>query len=264
MATAEFKVFHGVGAIIAQVSSSTTFSVFTIIDKEHVDFSASDRRLEVDLKATPLNVGKPGAVTAFSDVKFDDRGMDELGNPLPDSLSGVSVNLGITTIGVGESDNLRRGAFVGALYIEHDLFHEIKRTKIDVAGKPAWPGIAGYKLYEMTSIAYSKNATNGRRAQMRYHGFQAEVVNAGGTDAKGRPTIGVEFRHERAVKKQGPFFFTLNEPDQYDLDPPADALGGASSIAANPTIGSHGALFVALPLAGQLVLSGPKLPIGQG
>jgi len=264
MATAEFKVFHAVGAVIAHVKSNAQFLVLTTINRHLVDFSATSRLLEVDLMATPLTVGMPGAIITFSDVKFDDRGVDKSGNPVPDLLNAMAVNLGITTLGAPVSGNLKKGAHVGAVYIEHKLFDQIKSEKIDVVGQPSWPkGL--FELHEITSIAYSNNAINDSRQGKRYHGFQARVVNVGGTDVTGRPTIGVEFHHKGSPSPpQGPFIFTLNDPEQYDHDPPPDAFDGLPPITANPTIGAEGPMFVALPLAAKLNISGPKLPVGDG
>jgi len=257
--TTECKVFHGVGAVIAQVTSHTKFSVLAIVnDEEDIDFSKTSRLFEVDLQATPK---APTSTFTGSGIKFDDRGVDQTDQELAAQLNGVAVPLGITTLGSGKLKDLTRGGFVGAVYIEHDHFNRIRKTAFE---PDPWPG-ESFDLYQITSVAYSQSPSNGTRAGKRYHGFRGTV-----TAVNGRT---VELTFQKHVQKLdddgeiplGPFRFNLDDAHQCDSDPPPEALDGAPSIAMGPiTTGKEGAFFVALPHAASLNLSGGKLPIGFG
>ena len=52
----EFKIFHGVGAVVKEVINDTKLSVFAIVDGAKIDFSETGRTFEVNLKATPCTV----------------------------------------------------------------------------------------------------------------------------------------------------------------------------------------------------------------
>jgi hypothetical protein len=251
MATTELKVFHGVGAVIARVTSHTKFSAFAIISpNETVDFSQTARLFEVDLRATPGNVG----TTEWSKVKFDDRGVTRDDQELPPQLDVISLPLGITTLGSGGLEDLERGRFVGAVYIEHDHYNAIYGDAIAIPSNPTpWPGDY-YKRFQVTSVAYSASGTD-PRAGKRYHGFRGIVRGVVGR------LIQVEFP-QRDGSVLGPWWFNLDAADECDSDPPPAALDGEPSIAAGPVAGQEGAFFIALPHAAGLSLSGPKLPIG--
>src|SRR5689334_12233885 len=103
MATEECKVFHGVGAIIGQVTSHTQFSVMAIVSATMDKPTLSEGRLfEVDLNATPRTAG----VADWSKVKFDDRGVNASGNEWPIS-SGPPRPLEITNVGTRKQEELR-------------------------------------------------------------------------------------------------------------------------------------------------------------
>lgn len=273
----ECKVFRGVGAVIARVTSHTKFSVFAIINgKDSVDFSATDRLFDVDLEATPKRVGAPrhddAPPIAFADVRFDDRGVDVHGVELSELRNPALLTLGITTLGGvvpavlpgeplgGNRPDLTRGGFVGAIYVERQLFETIEGKAIAVAGNPhPWPGTF-FELYEITSIAYSSNKElNGTRAGMRYHGFRARVIQV----ADDRKTIKLDFPRLDNPRPLGPSWFRLDDPSECDSAPPQEALAGVTPITADSQVGTVGPLFVALPRAVGLALSGPKLPIGN-
>jgi len=262
----EFKVFHGVGAVIAKVTSHSKFSVLAIVNEDRVDFSATERLFEVDLDATPSTVGAPDPVThlvtRWSDVRFDDRGVDRFDNELRPAVNAATLSVGITTLGSprvlsGGLRDLTVGAFVGAVYVEHALFRQIAKSALTAPGSPPWPE-GFFKLHEITSITYSRNKINGARAGLRYHGFEARVVNV----LDGGAAIEVEFPHPGQVAL-GPLTLRLDDPRDCDRDPPPEALGGVPSLTTDPTAGAQGPLFVALPRAAAM-LATPKMPLGQG
>src|SRR5262245_21338692 len=97
----EYKVFHGVGAVVVEVRSDTLVSVLAATTDGRVDFSIPARRFDVDLTLTPGRIGKQD----WSRVKFDDRGINQCGLPLPAQIDCTQLRRGITTIGSGLLDD---------------------------------------------------------------------------------------------------------------------------------------------------------------
>lgn len=245
MANLEFKVFHGVGAVIAEIKSDTLLSVLGYVDDNaFLDFSNTDLRFSVDMTRTPRRAG------AWSKVLIDDRGIDSEGKELEPSVDAAKLPLCITSIGSGSSDDPMRGAFVGAVYLERSYFLSLRDTKL--SGWPDKPGVLS--LLEITSIAYSKSTDNGPRANKRYHGFPATVTGVSGNN------VTVQIVETDATHK---VTFTAKDTNAYDPAPPPEALGGEVSLANNLSVGQSGALFLELQTAVKAGLQGGKMPIGE-
>lgn len=240
----EYKVFHGVGVVVAEVKSHTMLSVLAITTGDPVDFSVPARRFDVDLTRTP---GRG----AWGLVQFDDRGVKADGKPLEPLLDCTQLRRGITTIGsgpagAGQLDDQTRGAFVGAVYIEHGLYGSLYDAHIACSG--AWPP-SMCSLAEITSIAYSSNtAANGSFAGKRYLGFKATVDS----------TSPLTVTFSRTPNTQ--VVVDLSGTD-FDSAPPPEAYGDIASLATDSQV-NEGVLFVELTYAATLGLVDPKIPIG--
>jgi len=248
MPTREYKVFHGVGAVVAEVKSHHLLSVLAITREDiALDFSASSRRFDVDLRLSPGRVSP----SDWSKVQFDDRGVTKDGVELSAMLDPTQLNLGITTIGSGRLEDQTRGGFVGGIYIESDYYNKIYDDCIGSTGV-LWP--TNYcKLAEITTITYSNSPDNGEFANKRYHGFLAMVTDTSAT------ALSVIFDRARGL---GAITFDRDGTD-FDNNPPPEACGSATSLVNAPK-DTKGVLFVRLERAAELQLTDPKLPIGLG
>lgn len=244
----EFKVFHGVGVVIAEIKSDSLHSVTgALIDDAYVDYSRIDLRFSVDMTRTPGRVGKK----EWDKIQIDDRGIDEEGRELPLDPQAMKFPLAITSIGSGSLDDPMRGAYMGAVYLERSYFLSIRNTKLN-----GWPDVPGdYSLVEVTSIAYSGKPDALGRRNKRYHGFSATVTAVQGDE------VTVEIV-ERGTAKS--LTFRTGDAGAYDPAPPGDALGGQPSLVLDLSVGQSGALFVELKTAVNAMLVGPKLPISEG
>jgi hypothetical protein len=256
----EYKVFRAVGAVIAEVKDHGKFSVFAkVSNTTKIDFTATVRRFDVDLARTPSHTAAQQGPWGWNDIRFDDRGVDKTGREIEAMYSTTGMRLGMTSIGSGKLDDQTRGAYVGTAYIEDNYYNTIYPTAI-ASQDATWPPV-GIEFYQLSSIAYSANAAaNGDRAGKRYHGFKVKVLDVSGSCIKLEfpPVVG------GPGAALGPWWFNLDRTDECDRDPPTTALAGAVSVATSPVVGMSGALFVALPHAVSLLLTGPKLPIGDG
>ena len=255
MAGLEFKVFHGVGAVIAEVLSDTLFSVIGVPnDVRDIDFSNRDMRFPVNMTHTPNHVDRWEDVDDF----VDDRGITQDGRELPPNTRPMLFPLAITSIGAGSSRIPARGALLGAVYLERKQFLLLQKSKL--SGWPATQPPEVVTLLQLTSIAYSRKVdagipVNGRRSGKRYHGFSATVAGVEGN------TVTVEITEIGEPHKVS---FARDDEKAYDFDPPAEALDGQPSLAKRLEARQSGALFLELATAVKAGLSGIKLPIGEG
>jgi hypothetical protein len=245
----ERKIFRGVGAVIAVVETDRRFTVVPRMRfSDPTDFSAT-RQIPIDLDRTPRRA------ESWGDVEIDDRGIDVKGDFLgcamaPSQLTGYHVtSLGGYT-GVGAPDDLARGPFIGAVFLEDTVF-ERNRTKIDLPGE-RWP-TAGLRGYQLTTLTYSNSPENGPFRARRYAGFHgrlkrisASIANVELVDLTGAAIITEDF--------------DLGSPEHCDPNPPL--APGETALRGDSSVGSEGAIFVELGFIARIGGSGPKLPIG--
>ncbi len=253
----ERKVFFGIGAYYVPNSGNGPFKVVAHMYSGHAPAVADPKlQFDVDLKRTPATAAK------WSDVLFDDRGVNYDGVELP-AIAG-DEGVVVTTVGPG----LPAGKDKGALFIESRHFHQLK-DKI-YASDPTNPNLkwppAGLREHALATIAYSKDTkANPTKAGMRFVGMHAHVLDRRGDLVK------VYLQLHTEEKWRGPVWLDLDDLDDCDSgggDPadPNDPLHAYTFINAGAT---QGALFVRMERMSRLmnkatVARGPKLPIGQG
>ena len=252
----ERKIFRGIGAVIAAVETDLRITVVPRMRyADPTDFDPA-RRIRIDLGRTPLRA------TSWSDVEIDDRGVDASGNLLGSAMSVAQLTgYHITSlggyVGPGLPDDLARGPFVGAVFLEDSIFAR-NRTKVDLPEAP-WP-TSGLRSYQLTTIAYSDAPGNETYRKRRYVGFHARLMQWRTT---GR-IASVELV-DLTGKALGPWDFDLGAASDCDPDPPVAA--GESSLGPSSAAGDEGALFVELGRVAQFEKdgnTGPKIPIGLG
>lgn len=251
----ERKIFRGIGAVIVAVESDVRFTVVPkMLYSESTDFSP-ERHIAIDLSRTPSRAAR------WTDVEIDDRGIDANGNFLgsamsPAQLSGYHVTTLGGYMGAGLPDDLLRGPFVGAVFLEDSVFIR-NRGKIGQA--QAWP-TSGLRSYQLTTIAYSDAPTNELYRKCRYAGFHGRLVKWV------TPRIASVMLYDLAGSPLGRTWdFDLGAPEQCDPDPPVAAGESALSTASKPD--HQGAIFVNLrhlPRIDGDGNTGPKIPIGLG
>ncbi len=143
--TLDYKVFHSVGVVVADVKSPTLLSVQVITTDEPPDLSNSDRQFDVDLALTPYRAPD------WSNVTFDDY---ETIVPTKDTY--------------------------GSVYIEHNLYNDLYNNNKIVDNNnfaSQWPP-TNWKLATLTSIVYwDPNDTGIPRTVIHYHGYWAQVTD---------------------------------------------------------------------------------------
>jgi hypothetical protein len=253
----ERKVFRGIGAAVASVTNDRVFNVMPIIrNGKKVDFADKKRLLDIDLNMTPT------LALRWADVRFDDRGITAKGAPLPPVMSPkefrgfAATSLGSGPLGAHVPDELPRGCYVGGVYIEDSQF-TIWLPKINDDAADPWP-TKGWAKYELTTIHYSKDPSNGAFAGKRYAGFRGRVKKRAGTLAQidllragshlGLPPVVI-----------GTWWFDQGSPEECDPDAPND---GEPMLDVTSIAGADGAIYLELGLLAALVVAGPKIPIG--
>jgi hypothetical protein len=240
----ERKVFHGFAAVVVQASSHRKLKIVWWADAARPPDLDPSKHIDVDLDASPA--GLPGNWAA---VEVDDRGIDAQRKPLRAEMSLLQLSgYHVTSLGGGKADGLPRGCMAGVVYLEES------RLKAAVtAGKiGAWPP-ASLQPYQLTTVAYSTDPTNGPRAGRRYAGFHGKLKRASGT------FMLVEIPRQNAPAL-GPFWFDLSSADDCDYDPPWSGPRLQTSSAP----GDEGALFLELQRVAAHRLENPKIPIGLG
>jgi subtilisin family serine protease len=248
----ERKIFRGVGAVIATVATDHRFTVVgRMRGIDATDFSA-DRRIEIDLNATPSRAA------SWSNVLLDDRGIDSRGNFLgsamsPSQLTGFHVTSLGGYVGSEAPEDLSRGPFVGAVYLEDAYFRQ-NRAKLDPPEDP-WP-TSGLRTYQLTTIAYSDNPANETYRKRRYAGFHGRLKQW-----KAGAIASVELIDTTGAAI-GTWDFDLGNSEHCDPDPPV--AHGESALRPTSAVNDEGAVFVELHRVAEIVGTGPKLPIGLG
>ncbi|NVB79113.1 MAG: hypothetical protein HOV81_12000 [Kofleriaceae bacterium] len=255
MAVTKCKVFHGVGAVVAEVTSNSTFDVIAIIsDDDVIDFvSKPGLRFPIKQELCPSECG----FANWDSVELDDRGIKNDGSDIGTEPMALQFPLAITSIGVaGKTKEPAHGSFIGAVYLEHETHKNLLPTNF-----PKWPGDK-YRAEELTSITY----INDMDVRTRYHGFVATVTAVA---ANGDVTVKLD---NETDDKGNPLTWTFARTDSsYDHNPPKEAVDPAQSLAAMLNPGKTGILFVELmtaltkfkDLTGKTVgARGPKLPVG--
>jgi len=244
------KIFRGIGAVITAVQTDRRFSV--VPRMRHVDatdFSAA-RHIPIDLDRTPSRAANWG------DVEVDDRGIDARGEFLgcamsPSQLTGYHVTSLGGYLGPGWAEDLARGPFLGAVFLE-DGFFERYRAVIDPPDDP-WP-TGKLRTYQLTTIAYADAAENEVYRKRRYAGFHGRLIQWKS------PSIASVQLFDLTGAPNGPWDFDLASPEHCDPDPPTAT--GESALRTDSPAGAEGAIFVNLNRVAEIGGTGPKLPIG--
>lgn len=244
----ERKIFRGIGAVIAAVESDRRFKVVPRMRyADETNFSAT-RHIPIDLDRTPSRAA------SWSDVEVDDRGIKADGSFLGCAMSPVQLTgYHVTTlggyVGVRAPDDLARGPFVGAVFLEDAVFAR-HRAKIDQP--EPWP-TSGLRGYQLTTIAYSEAEQNGALRGRRYAGFHGRVTEVAGSRAK-VALIGLTGNAIVTTDLE------LGSPEHCDPDPPL--ADGEQALRSGARIGDEGAMFIELAHLASSGGSGPKIPIG--
>ena len=125
--TLDYKVFHGVAAVVTKVQSATVLSVCTTTDGS-ADLSDPNRQFDVNSQQTL------GPASNWDNAIFDDYGTivpGQINEPLDPSQP-----------------------IIGWVYVEHDYYTEHSQTFVQ-----SWP--TGWNLATHTSIAYLNSGDNG-------------------------------------------------------------------------------------------------------
>lgn len=246
-------MFRGVGVLVVNPITHRKFNVVAKITPSQVVSFDRDRWIEVDLDRMP------STAASWSEVMVDDRGIDRDRKPLAGGpCVGLLTGYHVTSIGgyvaPGRPDDLMQGCFVGAAYLEDDYFQGV-RSKIDLPGNP-WPG-DGRRAYQLTTIHYSDDPSNGACRNLRYAGFDARVKQR-----LGAARLRVELLGAHDGTPVGELDLDLGSPAHCDASPPL--APGDTALSAESREGSTGAIFVELGQLAAHDVENPKLPIGLG
>ena len=244
--------FRSVGVSIVEYINHDECMVIPMVTPA-VDLADKTRWINVSFLRTPQRAKQ------WSDVWFDDRGIDANGEPVPTEINPTDLSgPGITSI--GPLKDLPRGQYFGGVYFRHEQFikayPKIKDPRIDpTADEVPWRP-DGWFNYELTSVAYEGDA-DGKR---RYIGCEAEIVDVKALKAKIKIYKPTDRANPVAILD-----LQLDDPAHCDLSIPADPVdlikGGPLEpmLRTTSVAGDRGGIYLNLRFAP--VTIGPKLPI---
>lgn len=257
--------FRAVGAVITKYLDRDACRVAAVLKvSQLLALSDESRWLTLDFNRTPSRASK------WSEVWFDDRGVQADGTPAPTELSPLTLTCFAAT-SIGPLLNLPRGQYLGAVYIADAKFQEwwpmIKDPRIDPS-KPETPWKPkGWFHYELTTVA-EEGDSGGKR---RYAGFEARVESLVDATKAKVSFFSPSDRATPLVTEELDFADPGQCAPDIAPDPIDPAQPGKLEDMLRREVGARGGIYLNLRFAaaiadpsGQSILRGPKLPIGMG
>lgn len=240
--------FRAVGAAITKLIDTDTCMIAAVLSADQkLDLTDEKRWIKVEMLRTPSRAKR------WSDVWFDDRGLNKEGKPTASVLSPSELkNVGITS--VGPLPHLPRGQYFGAVYLRDTKFKElwdlIRDPKLDPSEEEIPWKPSDWAHYELTSLGIEGDPN-------RYVGMYGEVTSViAGSRVKVRfpkDRSGNVDSHEVDLKDAK---HCAQDVKPESADPIEAMLEGKQD--------SKGGVYLNLLYAAELGLRGPKLPIGMG